>query len=424
MQPWPRRSELRSRRGFLRGLAAGGVVVPSALESLARQPGTGQVGTERFWEEVRRQFSFHEEQVPMNAANLCPSPRVVAERVFALTRDIDRDCSSQNRRKFGSLLEASRTKVAAALGATVDEVALVRNTSEANNIINNGLPLEAGDNVVLWDQNHPTNNVAWDVRGARFGVTVTRVSTPAQPTGIDELVGVFERALTSRTRVLAVTHASNLTGLRLPVAELCEMAHRRGIHVHVDGAQSWGALQLDLAALDCDSFTGSAHKWFVGPKEVGLLYVKAEHVGRIWPSEIAPSWGNQVEPRPVGARKFESMGQRDDAALAAIGTTVDFHDRVGAGRIEARITALATRLKEGLRDAGYRLVTPMAPELSAGVCIAEVEGERGALVTALYQQHGIAGAATGGLRLCPHLYNTIEHVDRAVRGAAALRRKG
>ncbi len=255
-------------------------------------------------------------------------------------------------------------------------------------------------------------------------MTVTRVSTPAQPTGIDELVGVFERALTSRTRVLAVTHASNLTGLRLPVAELCEMAHRRGIHVHVDGAQSWGALQLDLAALDCDSFTGSAHKWFVGPKEVGLLYVKAEHVGRIWPSEIAPSWGNQVEPRPVGARKFESMGQRDDAALAAIGTTVDFHERVGAGRIEARITALATRLKEGLSDAGYRLVTPMAPELSAGVCIAEVEGERGALVTALYQQHGIAGAATGGLRLCPHLYNTIEHVDRAVRGAEALRRKG
>jgi isopenicillin-N epimerase len=424
MQPWPPRSELRSRRGFLRDLAAGGVVVPSALESLARQPGTGRVGTERFWEEVRRQFSFHEEQVPMNAANLCPSPRVVAERVFALTRDIDRDCSSQNRRKFGSLLEASRTKVAAALGATVDEVALVRNTSEANNIINNGLPLEAGDNVVLWNQNHPTNNVAWDVRGARFGVTVTRVSTPAQPTGIDELVGVFERALTSRTRVLAVTHASNLTGLRLPVAELCEMAHRRGIHVHVDGAQSWGALQLDLAALDCDSFTGSAHKWFVGPKEVGLLYVKAEHVGRIWPSEIAPSWGNQVEPRPVGARKFESMGQRDDAALAAIGTTVDFHERIGAGRIEARITALATRLKEGLSDAGYRLVTPMAPELSAGVCIAEVEGERGALVTALYQHHGIAGAATGGLRLCPHLYNTIEHVERAVRGAEALRRKG
>ncbi len=413
----------RSRRRFLTDLAGGAVVLPAAMESLGRQTRSVSKGavSDALWEEIRRQFSFREERVPMNAANLCPSPTVVAERVYALTRDIDRDCSSQNRRKFGDLLEASRTKVAAALGVTADEVALVRNTSEANNIINNGLPLETGDEVVVWDQNHPTNNVAWDVRAARFGLTVTRVATPVRPTGTDELVGVFERALTPRTRVLALTHASNVSGIRLPVADLCEVAHRRGIHVHVDGAQSWGVLDVDLAALGCDSFSASAHKWFVGPKEVGLLYVKAEHIARIWPSVVAPSWGSQVEPRPVGARKFESMGQRDDAALAAIGTTVDFHKRVGAARIEARVTELATRLKEGLRDAGYALVTPKAPALSAGVCIAAVEGNRGALVNALYEEHGIAGAATGGLRLCPHLYNTVEHIDRAVRGARTLR---
>ena len=392
------------------------------MESLGRQTRSvsGGVASDAFWEEIRRQFSFREERVPMNAANLCPSPRVVAERVYALTRDIDQDCSSQNRRKFGDLLEASRAKVAGALGVTADEVALVRNTSEANNIINNGLPLKTGDEVVVWDQNHPTNNVAWDVRAARFGLTVTRVATPVHPTGADELVGVFERALTPRTRVLALTHASNVSGIRLPVADLCEVAHRRGIHVHVDGAQSWGVLDVDLATLGCDSFSASSHKWFVGPKEVGLLYVKAEHIAGIWPSVVAPSWGSQVAPRPVGARKFESMGQRDDAALAAIGTTVDFHARVGAARIEARVTELATRLKDGLRDAGYALVTPEAPALSAGVCIAAVEGNRGALVNALYEEHGIAGAATGGLRLCPHLFNTVEHIDRAVRGARVL----
>ena len=414
---------LRSRRRFLTDLAGGAVVLPAAVEPLGRQTRSvsGGAASDAFWEEIRRQFSFREERVPMNAANLCPSPRVVAERVYTLTRDIDQDCSSQNRRKFRGLLEASRAKVAGALGVTADEVALVRNTSEANNIINNGLPLKTGDEVVVWDQNHPTNNVAWDVRAARFGLTVTRVATPVHPTGVDELVGVFERALTPSTRVLAITHASNVSGIRLPVADLCEMAHRRGIHVHVDGAQSWGVLDVDLAALGCDSFSASAHKWFVGPKEVGLLYVKAEHIARIWPNVVAPSWGSQVEPRPVGARKFESMGQRDDAALAAIGTTVDFHERVGAARIEARVTELATRLKEGLRDAGYALVTPEAPALSAGVCIAAVEGNRGALVNALYEEHGIAGAATGGLRLCPHLYNTVAHIDRAVRGARVLR---
>ncbi len=406
-----------TRRRFLHTLAVGSVVRPM----LAGRPAAAQPG-ESFWEEVRRQFAFREERVPMNAANLCPSPRVVAERVSELTRDIDVDCSFPNRAKFGPLLEASREAAAAQLGVTPDEIALVRNTSEANNVVNAGLPLQSGDEVVVWDQNHPTNNVAWDVRAARHGLTVTRVATPAAPSGADELAAVFERALTPRTRVLALTHVSNVSGVRLPVRELCEVAHRRGIHVHVDGAQSWGALDVDLRALGCDSWTGSAHKWFLGPKEVGLLYVRADRVADIWPSIVAPSWGGEVAPRPRGARKFESLGQRDDAALAAVGTTVAFQNRLGMARVEARIVELATALKAGLVEAGFELVTPTAPELSGGVVIAACEPDRrGALVTALYERYGIAGAATGGLRLCPHVYNTLDHVHRAVRGAAALR---
>ena len=206
-----------SRRRFLHTLAVSSVVQPM----LAGRPAAAQSDpTESFWQEVRRQFAFREERVPMNAANLCPSPRAVAERVRELTRDIDVDCSFPNREKFGALLEASREAVAVRLGVTADEIALVRNTSEANNVVNAGLPLGAGDEVVVWDQNHPTNNVAWDVRAARYGLAVTRVATPAAPAGVDELVAAFERALTPRTRVLALTHVSNVTGVRLPVREL------------------------------------------------------------------------------------------------------------------------------------------------------------------------------------------------------------
>ena len=411
-----------TRRRFLQTLAVGSVAQPILAGRSAGAQSHGHEGHEAIWEEVRRQFAFSDERVPMNAANLCPSPRVVAERVSELTRDIDVDCSFPNRAKFGPFLETSRQAVANQLGVTEDEIALVRNTSEANNVINGGIPLDASDEVVVWDQNHPTNNVAWEVRAARYGLAVTRVTTPAAPTGVDELVGAFERALTSRTRVLALTHVSNVSGVRLPVRELCEVAHRRGIHVHVDGAQSWGAFDVDLRDLGCDSFTGSAHKWFLGPKEVGLLYVRADRVEDVWPSIVAPSWGNDVEPRPVGARKFESLGQRDDAALAAVGTTVDFQNRLGMDHIEERVVSLATMLKAGLREAGFELVTPMARELSGGVVIASVDAaRRSAFVSALYESHGIAGAATGGLRLCPHIYNTAEHVSRAVSGAAALR---
>lgn len=419
-----------SRRSFLAKVVASAALVPAAMRSasgtaeaagLPAPPGKDASADEAYWQQVRAQFAFLEAKVPMNAANLCPSPRAVAERVTELTYDIDRDCSFQNRAKFTPLREASREKVAAQLGVSPDEIALVRNTSEANNTVNNGIQLEEGDEVVLWDQNHPTNNVAWDVRAARFNLVVRRVSTPLAPKSQNELVDVFVNALGPKTKVLSITHVSNVSGIRLPAREICAAAKQRGIYVHVDGAQSWGALNVDLRELGCDSYSASAHKWFMGPKEAGVLFVKSDSIPRIWPNIVAPGWGDDVDPDPKGARKFESLGQRDDAAVAAIGTGVDFHAAMGQAQVEARMMALASALKNGIADAGFELVTPLDPELSGGVCIVKVPaGRRGPIMNAMYNDHGIACAGTGGLRLCPHVYNTMEHVERAVAGVTAL----
>jgi selenocysteine lyase/cysteine desulfurase len=420
-------TEPTTRRSFL-CQAGRTALAPAAVASfgeLALLRASTPPGGEDYWQMVRRQFAFPDNRVPMNAANLCPAPRAVADRVADLTRDIDADCSFHNRAKFADLLETSRQKVARHLGVTADEVALVRNTSEANNTINNGLALKPGDEVVVWGQNHPTNNVAWDVRAARFGLHVRRVATPAEPTDVGQLVRTFTDAFGHRTRALALTHVSNVSGLRLPVREICAAAHQRGIFVHVDGAQSWGALNVDLRQLGCDSYAASAHKWFVGPKEVGLLYVRQERIAEVWPNVVAPGWGNGVEPGVKGARKFESLGQRDDAALAAVATTVDFHLAIGPARVEARVYELASALKAGLKEAGVGLVTPLDAALSAGVCVVRIpSGRREEVYNKLYSEHGIAGASTGGLRLCPHVYNTREHVERAVRGVKALLARG
>ena len=417
-------TESTSRRGFLRRvpLLACPVMLPAvSVAHLSSLLAATLPGGEEYWQMVRRQFAFRENKVPMNAANLCPSPRIVAEQVVELTRDIDVDCSFHNRAKFADLLETSRQKVAQHLGVTADEIALVRNTSEANNTINNGLPLKADDEVVLWDQNHPTNNVAWDVRAARFGLHVQRVATPAQVADAGQLVQLFTDAFHPRTRVLALTHVSNVSGLRLPVRELCQAAHRRGIWVHVDGAQSWGALHVNLRELDCDSYSASAHKWFVGPKEAGLLYVRQDRVAEVWPNVVAPGWGNHVQPEVKGARKFESLGQRDDAALASLATAADFHVAIGPAVVEARLTELATALKKGLQEGGLELITPLDPNHSAGVCVIRVPpAKSNEIYNKLYEEHGIAGATTGGLRLCPHVYNTREHVERAIRGVKTL----
>ncbi len=419
-----------TRRSFLGGLtsAVAGLTYSSAAAATPRQLRqllAVNLSRESYWNLVAGQFPLRPGKIPMNAANLCPSPRVVSERVAELTRDEDADVSNPNRAKFAMLLEESRKKVAEQVGVSPDEIALVRNTSEANNVINNGIALSAGDEVVLWEQNHPCNNVAWDVRAARHGFKVKRVTVPPAPKSTDEIVKLFEAALTPQTKVLSITHVSNTSGFRLPAKALCSLARQRGIYVHLDGAQVWGYLKLDLKDIGCDSFGASAHKWLMGPKEAGLLYVRKERIAQVWPSIVSAGWSQDALTASVASRKFEILGQRDDGCLSAVGTAVDFHRILGFENVEARTTELASALKEGLSKINrVKLVTPMSPEMSGGVVIAQVPDldrqKTAALVKDLYDKYGVAGAPTGGVRLAPHVYNTMADIETAIRGMREL----
>lgn len=416
-----------SRRAFLRGFAGGAAALSvfpahgsahSANELLHKSDpfAAADMASESFWRLVKEQFSIKPDLILLNAANLCPSPHMVRDRVFRLTEDLDGDVSFQSRAKFDALREEARRKLAAFVGASEDEIAIVRNTSEGNNFIVSGLNVKAGDEVIVFDQNHPTNNIAWDVRAARAGFTVKRVSLPNPPRSVEEMLDAFSRAISSKTRALAFTDVSNTTGARLPAKELCHKARQLGIYTHVDGAQTFGALSLNLREMGCDSYAASAHKWFMGPKEAGVLYIRQERIAEIWPSVVGVGWGNKVETSARGARKFETLGQRDDAAVSAMGTTVDFQNLIGPTRIEARIRELAAALKEGVsKIRGAEMHTSANPDLSAGVCVIGFKGiDHRKIYEALYAKHAVAGAPTGGVRLCPHIYNTMEEIDRAI----------
>ncbi|MCI0437433.1 MAG: aminotransferase class V-fold PLP-dependent enzyme [Gemmatimonadetes bacterium] len=419
-----------SRRAFLR--RSGGLVAATTLPAFAftrarldldelagaaRQL-DGRQSQEPFWKLVRAQFPLRPDLTMLNAANLCPAPFVVSDAVASLTRDIDADPSFQNRAKFSQLQEASIEALAAHMGAASDQIVITRNTSESNNAAINALTLGPGDEVVIWDQNHPTNNVAWDVRAQRYGFTVRRVSVPAQTRTADALAAPFLSALGPSTRVLAFSHVSNVSGVRLPAAALCAEARRRGILTLVDGAQSLGALVIDVRAMGCDFYTASMHKWFMGPKEAGVLYVREGLASSLWPSTVGVGW-DQAKDR--GTRRFGTLGQRDDATLAAVGRTVEFHRAIGAARIEQRVVELATRLKDRLRTAVPVLVlhTPDDPALSAGVVIFGAPRiDPRPTYEELYARHGIASATAGGgfsgLRFCPHIYTTTAELDAAV----------
>lgn len=433
----------RSRRRFLGQVAAavvasaglprpgaartGGQPLPAAgiLQRLRRRLASLQEADEAYWRLVRDQFPVRDDLVLMNAANLCPSPLPVQQRVFELTREVDVDASFQNRGKFSGLAEAAREALARMMGADADEVAIVRNTSSANATVVNGLDLGPGDEVVLWDQNHPTNAVAWDVRARRRGFTVRRVSTPPRPADGDALLAPLAEAMGPRTRVIAFSHVSNVSGVGLPAARLCALARERGVFTLVDGAQTFGAVGVDLHAMGCDAYSGSAHKWAVGPKEAGLLYVRRARHDELWPTHVGVGWEGAERS---GARKFEVLGQRDDAAVAAVATTVEFHEVVGIDAWGARVRQLASALQAALRERipGIRFHTPDDPALRAGVLVFALPGIEGHRppFEALYRERGLAGAAMGGafdgIRLCPHVYNTMDQVERAADAVASL----
>ena len=425
-----------TRRGFLKRAASGaaGVAILPGLrvEGLTASVGAQVLGPaprmpdEAYWRDVKGQFLVRDGYLMMNAANLCPAPRSVVDAVTAAMRDEDADVSFQNREKYGRLWTETRARLARFIGAGDDEVAIVRNTSEANNIVVGGVPLKAGDEVVLFDENHPTNNVAWEVRAARFGFTVRRVKVDPTSADTDAIVDAFTTALQPTTRVLAITDVSSNTGTRLPVNELCALARSRGIWAHVDGAQTFGALRRDMRAMGCDSYTASAHKWFMGPKEAGLLFVRKERCAELWPGVVGVGWGSAATTQLPGARKFETLGQRNDATVAGLAAALDFHERIGGDRIETRVLEVTTAMYDGLRGMrGAQMVTPARPELRAGVCIVRFEGrETRPMHDALYRQHRIATAATGGLRFSPHIYNTMQDVERALGAVRAIAARG
>jgi len=374
-------------------------------------------GNEGYWQMVKRQYPLEDGLLYLNAANVCPASRLVMDRHLEYLRDFHSNPSFQNRDKYVTMRESLRGKLGRMLRVSPDEIAITRNTSEGSNLIVKGVDLKPGDEVLITDHNHPSNNDSWRVRARRDGFVVKSLPVAIPAPSVEKLVADFERAITPRTRVIAITHVTSTTGIRYPAREIAALARKRNIFVHLDGAQTFGALDVNLSEIGCDSYSASAHKWLMGPLENGILWVRGERIPEIWPSIVTAGWADNLK----GARKFEVFGQRDDPRVVALEAAVDFINLIGMPAVEARMQALATRAKVQLREiAAVELKTNLEPELSGGVVkfrLKNVPTKRA--YDTLWEKHRMAIAMTPsgdaeGLRFSPQIYNSMEEVDRAV----------
>ena len=422
-----------SRRDFARLFAVGGSAALLADPVWARQnppapafaPGLSGSG-EAFWKSVRGQFVMPADLGVLNAANLCPASRPVLDALKRESDSVDRDPSAQNRARLTGEKEKLRTTLAAFLRVTPEEIVITRNTSEANNLVSSGIDLKPGDEVIVFHDNHPSNLTAWHEKAKRFGFTVIEIAQQNPHPGMDYYLEAYRKAITAKTRILTFTHLSSSVGDLFPAKELCALARERGIMSLVDGAQSFGLLDVNLAEMAPDFYTGSAHKWPCGARECGVLYINTRAHKAIWPSIYS------AYPGAVGISKtFESFGQRDEATMIAFREALDFQTKVGRAAIEQRSRGLANQLIAGLSKLPeVKVWTSPNPQLNAAVVSflpGSLNGQK--LGQALYEKDKIGTAGRGGtdragLRASPHFYNTPEEIDRLVSAVARYLKTG
>lgn len=370
------------------------------------------------WSKIRGEFLLRPGLLYFNAANIAPAPRSVLHEYQRQVDDFHSDPSFQNREQYKSMAEQVRKQLAALLHTRPDEIAITRNTSEGNNLVAQGLGLRSGDEVLITSHNHESNTESWNLRAQQRGASVVVAPVPVQAKTPSEILDSVARRVTARTRVIAVSHLTNTTGLPYPVRELASLARRSGAWLHVDGAQTFGWMNLNLPALGMDSFTGSMSKWPMGPLESGVLYIRKERLEEVSPAVLSHNyWAEESS----AARKFEQLGQRDDPRLAAMVHTLNFHNRLGPAPIEKRTLALATRLRAALttvpgvdvRGSGEAAVS--GPVIKVNFPKRDLDE----LNQVLWSRHRIAIAATlsgesSGLRFSPHIYNSESEIDAAV----------
>ncbi len=368
---------------------------------------------------ARKAFSQIDEMVYLNTGTEGLTPATVLDRLIELTTYCQTHGQASHETSRAAI-EESRSRVAGFLGVDSDEIGFPENATEAINWVAASLNFNPGDEVLLSRNEHPAMNFPWTYQRNVGRLQLKWFDISIDP---DETLENIERTITSRTRLVALSHVDRHQGRRVPAERICRLAAAAGVLVLLDGAQALGQFPVDLRKLGVDFYAGNGHKWLCGPLGTGVFYVKKErlqlltqqHVG-VGSTATPYSWDRAGGPvLRTEAARFE-YGTRSRATFGALAAAIDWLEQFGFDAIQARISALAAHVRKRARDRGWRVTSPEDWEQGCGLTsFAIPDADAMAIFRRLADTRNIwlSTNFAGEIRISTHYFNTTEEIDQA-----------
>lgn len=413
---------MTSRRKFIKaaGLLSGLTAMPLLSEGFSTKenislPDFRSASTDdELFAMVRQQLLVPANRIYLNTGSLGPCPVHIIDAIHANTRQLEMNPVGENWGPLGNQMELVRKKVADFIHADVEEIVLTRNTTEGLNLIAQSLQLSEGDEIITTTLEHGGGEVGLEFLVKTKGATLKKIELPLPGNSVEEIVNTIRQSITPKTKLVMLSHVNTITGLLMPFAEIAKITQPKGIYLIADGAQAPGLTKVDVKTLGVDAYSASGHKWLMGPKETGFLYVNKKLQDKVHPVFTASGFSVYSA----------SSGTRNVATIIGLGLAIDFHNSIGTDKIQERTLQLRNYcLAELKKLKGLKIISPEARSLSTGIVSFSLNTVKNVdifntlkdqdIIVKLLSQHN-------GIRISCHVFVSKKDIDQFVKALKPL----
>jgi selenocysteine lyase/cysteine desulfurase len=417
-----------NKRSFIKNIAIAGIGTPLGMDSLKEYFEKSSdinadvlAADDSFWKKIRNQYILKTDYINLENGYYNFVPQPILEKYIEHIREVNLQGAYYMRTVQFDNKNRIAGKLAELAGCTPEEMIITRNTTESLDMIIGGQDWKAGDEAVMAEQDYGAMLDMFTQISKRYGVVNKIISVPNHPSSDEEIVKLYENAITPKTKLLMVCHMINITGQILPVRKICDMAHSKGVEVLVDGAHAFSHIQYKISDLNCDYYGASLHKWLSVPLGAGMLYVRKEKIAKIWPL-LADG-----EKDLSKINRLNHTGTLPVHTDLAIEDAIDYYKFIGFDRKEKRLWYLQNYWTSRVRNIPKIIVnTPANNTRSCGIANVGIEGiNPGDLATRLLKEHKVFTVAIDyanvhGCRITPNLYTTTEELDSFILALKTL----